>query len=55
MKLRVLDLDKGIVILDLSELARSKKKEKKETEDIQPPLLWVPKPEKHDPEGRNER
>lgn len=55
MKLRVIDLKRGIVKIDLSELAESSRKKKKEGEDIRPPLLWMPPPERHDPEGRNKR
>lgn len=52
MKLRIVDPNRGIMILDLSDLAKTKKEEK---EEIQPPLLWMPRPRRHDPEGRNER
>lgn len=53
MKLRVVDRNKGLVKLNLSNLPKSKRQIKER--EIKPPPLWHPQPENHDPEGRNER
>ncbi len=70
MNLRVIDPAKGILKIDLHELARSRRVSRRN--DMRPPPLWVPgrdepiaegdnstliipPPEGHDPAGRNRR
>jgi len=56
MKIRYIDAYKGIIKVDLSERTTYRKEKKREGNvNIQAPPLWIPSPEKHDPEGRNER
>ena len=55
MKLRFIDPSKGIVVWKLSELGRLRGAKTREQKGVQPPLLWIPKSENHDPKGRNER
>ena len=70
MNLRIIDPAKGILKIDIHELARSRRISR--WNDMRPPPLWhpgtdesvvegdnstliIPPPEGHDPEGRNSR
>ena len=58
MRLRVTDSKRGILVIDLRKLGAGKPKNTMEDEELveyNPPPLWIPKPENHDPKGRNER